>query len=110
MRAGPVDVASSFLHAGAVLDQLPTLTPRDVYDLVPGPARRGRRPGLGITAKESSAKAERAMAALPQAIAAGCNNVVQMRADAYLDAHRPCEHFNKLLTELERRNNCCRSD
>jgi hypothetical protein len=52
-------------------------------------------------AQEAQAEADRAVAWLRQALAAGYNNVALMKTDADLDALRDRADFQKLLAELE---------
>jgi eukaryotic-like serine/threonine-protein kinase len=52
-------------------------------------------------AKEAAAEADRAMAWLKQAVAAGFNDAAQMKKDSDLDALRDREDFKKLLAALE---------
>jgi hypothetical protein len=55
----------------------------------------------GAAAKEADAEAERAMAWLRQAVAAGYKDVAHMRKDKDLDALRGRADFRKLLADLE---------
>ncbi|HLN32170.1 MAG TPA: serine/threonine-protein kinase [Gemmataceae bacterium] len=104
-RAGrPAEAAASFRSAGAIIEQLPTITPRNHYNkacfhaLLAGVSAE---PGSGMTAEQGGAEAEKATAALRQAIAAGFNAVGRLRSDASLDTLRTREDFQKLLKELE---------
>jgi tetratricopeptide (TPR) repeat protein len=54
-----------------------------------------------VAAKEADAEADRAMAWLKQAVAAGYNNAAHMKQDTDLDALRQRPDFQKLLAELE---------
>jgi serine/threonine protein kinase len=104
-RAGqPSEAVASFRRAIALVERLPTLSVRNHYNLgryqalLAGLATES---GSGLTAEEGVAAAERSMAALRQAVAAGYGNVAQLRTDASLDTLRPREEFRKLLRELE---------
>jgi hypothetical protein len=104
-RAGrTAEAAASFRSAGALVEQLPTLSVRNHYNLacyhalLAGVATEA---GSGMTADEGLAAAERAMAALRQAIAAGYSTVAQLRTDVSLDTLRPREDFQQLVKELE---------
>jgi tetratricopeptide (TPR) repeat protein len=103
-RAGRLaEAAISFRSAGALVEKLPTLSVRNHYNLacyhalLAGVATEA---GSGMTADEGVASAERAIAALRQARAAGYSNVAQLRTDVSLDTLRPREDFQKLVKEL----------
>jgi tetratricopeptide (TPR) repeat protein len=104
-RAGrPAEAAASFRSASAILEHLPTLTPRDHYNLACCHAQLAAvaaNAGSGVMAAEGKSEAEGAMAALRQAVAAGFNAVGRLRSDASLDALRSREDFQKLVKELE---------
>ena len=51
--------------------------------------------------QDAAAEADRAMAWLKQAVAAGYNDAEHMKTDADLDALRDREDFQKLLADLE---------
>ncbi len=104
-RAGrPAEAAASFRSAGTILEQLPTLTPYDHYNLACSHAQlagMATEAGSGLKAEEALAEAEKAMAALRQAVAAGFNAIGRLRSDTSLDPLRPREDFQKLMRELE---------
>jgi hypothetical protein len=86
------------------VQQLPTLTPRNYYNLACYRALLAEvatEAGAGVTAEEGKATAEQAMASLRQAIAAGFGSVARVRSDTSLDTLRPREDFQKLAKELE---------
>jgi tetratricopeptide (TPR) repeat protein len=104
-RAGqPSEAVASFRRAIALVERLPTLSVRNHYNLcryqalLAGVATEA---GSGLKADDGAAAAERAMAALRQAVAAGYSNVAQLRTEGSLDALRPREDFRQLMKELE---------
>jgi serine/threonine protein kinase len=104
-RAGrPAESVASLRRAIALVEHLPTLMPRDYYNLAcyhSQLAAVATEAGSGLTAEQGAAEAEQAMAALRQAAAAGFGCVGRLRADASLDALRPREDFRTLVKELE---------
>jgi tetratricopeptide (TPR) repeat protein len=104
-RAGrPAEAAASFRSARAILEHLPTLTPRDHYNLACCHALLAAvaaDAGSGVTAEEGKSEAEGAMAALRHAVAAGFNAVGRLQSDASLDALRSRQDFQKLVKEPE---------
>ncbi len=104
-RAGqPAKAVASLRRAIAMVEQLPTLTPRNHYTLACCHAQLvaiAADAGSGMTPAQASAEAERAMARLRQAIGAGYDNVGGLRSDASLDTLRQREDFQKLVKQLE---------
>jgi serine/threonine-protein kinase len=100
----PADAVASFRQAIAMLERIPTRSPVDHYGLacyhalLAGVATEA---GSGLTAAEGRNAADRAMAALRQAIAGGLRNVDHIRLDTDLDPLRQREDFQKLMRELE---------
>jgi hypothetical protein len=58
----------------------------------------------GAAAKEADAEADRAMAWLKQAVAAGFNDAAHMRQDMDIDSLRVRDDFQLLLRDLEAKN------
>jgi tetratricopeptide (TPR) repeat protein/tRNA A-37 threonylcarbamoyl transferase component Bud32 len=106
-RAGQAaDAVASFRRAADVVEQLPTPTPRHLYDLACCHALLAgvaAEPGSGLPAREGAAAAERAMATLRRAVAEGNSNLAHLRADPYLDDLRSRADFKGLLADLEKR-------
>jgi tetratricopeptide (TPR) repeat protein len=104
-RAGlPAEAIESFHRAIELVEQLPTPTPRNHYNLACYHAQLAgvaTDAASGMTVEEGKVEAEKAMAALRQAVGAGFNAVGRLRSDASLDTLRPREDFQKLLKELE---------
>jgi eukaryotic-like serine/threonine-protein kinase len=104
-RAGrPAEAAASFGSARDVAGQLPTLSARNHYNLACCHAQLAAiaaEAGSGMTAEQGAAEAERAIASLRQAIAAGFDGIGRLRSDAALDPLRSREDFQKLVKELE---------
>jgi tetratricopeptide (TPR) repeat protein len=103
-RAGqPSEAVASFRRAIALVEQLPTRSARNHYNLARYHAQLAgvaAEAGSGLTAEQGEAEAERAMAALKQAYSGGFG-IAHLRADADLDTLRSREDFRKLLKELE---------
>jgi tetratricopeptide (TPR) repeat protein len=103
-RAGrPAQAVASFRSAIALIERLPTLTPRNHYGLACCHAQLAgvaAEAGLGLTAEQGVAEAERAMAALKLAYAGGFG-IAPLLADVALDTLRPREDFRMLVREVE---------
>jgi tetratricopeptide (TPR) repeat protein len=102
----PAEAAASFRSARDGMGQLPTFSARNHYNLACYHAMLAgvaAEEGSGVAADEAKEAAERAVAALRQAVAAGYSNVFQLRTDASLDALRPREDFRELVKVLEAR-------
>jgi hypothetical protein len=106
-RAGrPAQAVASFRRSIALVEQFPTLTPRNHYGLACCHAQLAgvaTDTGSGMTAEQAVAEGELAMATLSQAIAAGFDGVGRLRSDASLDTFRSREDFQKLLNEVEKK-------
>jgi serine/threonine protein kinase len=107
-RAGrPAEAAASFRSAAARMEQLPTFSARNYYNVACYQALLARvatDAGSGLTADEGTAAAERGMVALRRAVAAGYSNVFQLRTDGSLDTLRPREDFRNLVKELQEKS------
>jgi serine/threonine protein kinase/tetratricopeptide (TPR) repeat protein len=96
--------AASFRRAIALVEQLPTLTPRNHYGLACCHAQLAGMAGDArsrVTAEQGVAEAEQAMNLLQQAIAAGYDGLGRLRTDTALDTLRSREDFKKLVKELD---------
>jgi tetratricopeptide (TPR) repeat protein len=104
-RAGrAAEAAASFHRAVEMAEQLPTRTLRERYNLVRYHAliaAVAAEPDSGMIPDEGAAAAESAMAVLRRAVAAGYNNLAQLRTEVSLDALRPRADFQRLVKELE---------
>jgi tetratricopeptide (TPR) repeat protein len=100
----PASAATFFRQAIGILERLPTRDPVDLYNLACCDAMLAgvaADPGSGMTAAEALAAADKAMAALRDAVAAGYRNVAGMRSDPDLAVLRPRADFQQLMKELE---------
>jgi tetratricopeptide (TPR) repeat protein len=104
-RAGrPAEAAASLRRAITLLEKLPSLTPSNDFDLACCHAQLAAvatEAGSGLTAEQGAAEAERAMAELRRAVAAGFSGVGRLRSDVALDALRKREDFQTLVKELD---------
>jgi len=104
-RAGrPSDVVALFRRAIALLEHLPTLTPRNHYNLACCHAQLATlasEGSSGITADQGAEETERAMTALRQAIATGFGGIANLRTDPAFDVLQSREDFKKLVEKLE---------
>ena len=90
------EAVASFRAAVAVLQRLPTPSPGILYDLACDQALlagAAAEPNSGISAAEGDAEADRAVATLRRAVAAGYRDVAHMQADTSLDVLRPARTF-----------------
>jgi tetratricopeptide (TPR) repeat protein len=97
----------SFRQAVAIMERLPTLTPPEYFNLACYSARlagTAAEAGSGMTAVQRRDAADKAMAALRRAFAAGHQYVAGMRTDTDLDVLRSREDFQKLLAELDKKS------
>jgi hypothetical protein len=100
----PADAAESPRRAIALVEQLPTLTPRNHYSLA---CCHALLAGLaadkssGMTAEKGMAEAEQAMEALRLAMSFGYGGIANLRTDASLDVLRPRDDFQQLVKEME---------
>jgi tetratricopeptide (TPR) repeat protein/aminoglycoside phosphotransferase (APT) family kinase protein len=105
-RSGrPAAASASFRKAIGILEGLSTLTSQDHYNLACDYALLtgiAAEPGAKMTAAEGQAAADRALATLRRAIAAGYRNLDWMRRDTDLDPLRKRPDFQKMLADLEK--------
>jgi tetratricopeptide (TPR) repeat protein len=105
-RAGqPAEAVASVRHAVALVEELPTHSARNYLNLARYQALLAvlaTEKGAGVLAKEGEAAAERAVAALKNAIAAGYHAVAELRTDTTLNPLRAREDFKNLLADLEK--------
>ncbi len=104
-------VAGRFAEAAAANRQathlgegLPNLTERDLFELACGRAIQAGlagKDGSGVPAAAASTEADKAMDLLRQAVAAGHQNLYDLRTDARLDPLRQRDDFQKLRAERE---------
>jgi serine/threonine-protein kinase len=101
---GPaLEAADSFRRAIEILERLPTPTTGDFYNLARFRsllAEAVAGPDPGVSADEGRAEANRAMAALRRAVAAGYRDLKHMRVDTDLDPLRGREDFHLLMMDL----------
>jgi eukaryotic-like serine/threonine-protein kinase len=100
----PADAVASFGRAIVLVEQLPTLTPRNHFSLACCYAQLAwvaTEAGSGMTAERGVAAAQRAMDELRQAITTGFTGIGRLRFDPSLDTLRSRDDFQKLLKELE---------
>jgi serine/threonine protein kinase/tetratricopeptide (TPR) repeat protein len=98
----PARAAAFFRQAIGIFERLHD--PVDLYDLACCNAMLAgvaADRGSGMTAADVSAAADKAMAALREAVAAGYRDVASMRNDPDLAVLRPRADFQQLMKELE---------
>src|SRR5262249_36435773 len=105
-RAGghPASADAVFRQALGILERFPSRGPIDPYNLACCDAMLAGAAadrGSGITAADATAAADKAMAALRDAVAAGYRNVAGIKSDPDLAVLRPRADFQKLMKELE---------
>jgi tetratricopeptide (TPR) repeat protein/tRNA A-37 threonylcarbamoyl transferase component Bud32 len=100
----PASAAAFFRQAIGILVRLPTRNPVDRYNLACCNAMLAgvaADRGSGLTAADATAAADKAMAALRDAVAAGYRDVASMKSDPDLAVLRPRADFQQLMKELE---------
>jgi serine/threonine protein kinase len=98
----PASAAAFFRQAIGVFERLHD--PVDLYNLACCNAMLAgvaADPGSGMTAADASVAADKAMAALKGAVAAGYRNVAGIKSDPDLAVLRPRADFQQLMKELE---------
>jgi tetratricopeptide (TPR) repeat protein len=101
----PGDAVAAYREAIALLEKLPKPEPYDVYSLACSHALiHGTAPdkGSGLTAADTHAAGELALAALRRAVAAGYRDRAGLHQDTDLDSLRQRPDFRKLLADLEK--------
>jgi serine/threonine protein kinase/tetratricopeptide (TPR) repeat protein len=97
--------AAAFLRqAIGILERLQTHDPVDIYNLACCNAMLAgvaSDPKSGMTAADARAAADKAMATLRDAVAAGYRNVAGIRSDPDIAVLHPRADFQKLMKELE---------
>jgi tetratricopeptide (TPR) repeat protein len=105
-RAG--EAVAAYREATALAERPAKPGPRDLYTLACCYALLhgiARDKGSGLTAADGDAAAERALAALRRAVAAGHRELGVVRTDPALDSLRKRPDFQKLLADLEKEVN-----
>jgi eukaryotic-like serine/threonine-protein kinase len=100
----PASAAAFFRQAIGILERFQSRDPIDLYNLACCDAMLAgvaADRGSGMTAANASAAADKAMAALRDAVAAGYRNVAGIKSDPDLAVLRPRADFQQLMKELE---------
>jgi serine/threonine-protein kinase len=103
-RKRPAAAAKAYRRALEILGGQAAPSPEQLYTLACCHARLGAMAttaGSGLSADDGRGEADKALAALSRAVAAGYNDAEELRTDKDLDTLRQREDFKKLLTELK---------
>jgi serine/threonine-protein kinase len=99
----PAEAAASCRRAVAIAEGIPLKSPSDHTSLAGYHARLAavaRSPDSGVSAAEGAVEADRAMAALRRAVAAGFRDAGQLRTDLEFEPIRDRDDFRLLIMDL----------